>query len=448
MPQRLPAAQSPAVNPQEAEYAKQQQARQLSQPLNNQPVWKEIRSGLPQVTTVQGRETNILIEPMGQTWRAARVPVATIGGLLIALALAGLAVFYAIRGTMTVEAKPGARMIERFTPADRLAHWLLAIIWVALAITGLILSLGKSILLPLIGYTLFSWLAAFAKNLHNFIGPILIVAVPWMFLRFVRDNGIGAEDIKWFLNIGGYFKGHEYPSGKFNAGEKLVFWLVLVLFSTVLVVTGLILVFPNFDQTRQTMQLSNIIHMVTAYVAIALASVHIYLGTIGMTGAYRAMRDGYVDDELGRASPRPLVPGRRRRQGPREIRAARRCDTTRGRGAPAGLTDDRPTPTEIDTMTTLRAILAAGLVVVSFGVAVAKLPPAPPMTDEQKAAAEEKKAKDAAAAEVAKAQQAKAEDRVAARYIAEQKAKGKVVTPQMAATPAAAPATAAAPAKK
>jgi formate dehydrogenase subunit gamma len=288
-------AQSPAVNPQEGDYAKQQQARQVSQPLNNQPVWKEIRSGLPQVTTVRGRETNILIEPMGQTWRAARVPVATIGGLLFALALLGLAVFYAIRGTLTVEARPGAPRIERFTLADRTAHWLLAITWVTLAITGLILSLGKPILLPLIGYTLFSWLAAFAKNLHNFIGPILIVAVPWLFLRFVRDNGIGAEDVKWFLNIGGYFKGHEHPSGKFNAGEKLVFWLVLVLFSTILVVTGLILVFPNFDQTRQTMQLSNIIHMVAAYLAIALAAVHIYLGTIGMTGAYRAMRDGYVD---------------------------------------------------------------------------------------------------------------------------------------------------------
>jgi formate dehydrogenase subunit gamma len=288
-------AQSPAVNAQEAEYAKQQQMRQFTQPLNNAPVWKEIRSGLPQVTTVQGRETNILIQPMGQTWRAARVPVATVGGLLVALALAGVALFYAIRGTMTVEARPGARRIERFSPADRTAHWLMAITWVTLAITGLILSLGKPILLPLIGYTLFSWLAAFAKNLHNFIGPILIVAVPWLFIRFVRDNGIGAEDIKWFLNIGGYFKGHEYASGKFNAGEKLVFWLVLVLFSTILVVTGLILVFPNFDQTRQTMQLSNIIHMVAAYLAIALAVVHIYLGTIGMSGAYRAMRDGYVD---------------------------------------------------------------------------------------------------------------------------------------------------------
>ena len=288
-------AQSPAVNPQEADYAKQQQKQQFAQPLNNQPVWKEIRSGLPQITTVQGRETNILIEPMGQTWRAARVPITTAGGLLLALALAGLGAFYVIRGTMTNESKPGARLIERFTPADRIAHWLMAITWVTLAITGLVLSLGKAVLLPIIGYTLFSWLAAFAKNLHNFIGPILIVAVPWMFIRFVRNNGIGADDFKWFAHLFDYFKGHEHPSGKFNGGEKLVFWLVLVVFSTALVVTGLILVFPNFDQTRQTMQLSSIIHMAVAYVAIALAFVHIYLGTIGMTGAYRAMRDGYVD---------------------------------------------------------------------------------------------------------------------------------------------------------
>jgi len=292
----MAAAQSPAVNPQEADYAKEQQKQQLAQPLNNQPVWKEVRSGLPQVTTVQGRETNILIQPQGQTWRAARVPVATVGGFLVALALAGLAGFYAIRGTITTESKPGERRIQRFEPADRWAHWLMAITWVTLAITGLILSLGKSVLLPLVGYTLFSWLAATAKNVHNFIGPILIVAVPWMFMRFVRHNGIGAEDFKWFAHIFDYFRGHEYPSGKFNAGEKLVFWLVLVLFSTVLVVTGLILVFPNFDQTRQTMQLANIIHMVAAYLAIALASVHIYLGTVGVDGAYRAMRDGYVDE--------------------------------------------------------------------------------------------------------------------------------------------------------
>jgi formate dehydrogenase subunit gamma len=170
----------------------------------------------------------------------------------------------------------------------------MAIVWVTLAITGLILSLGKSVLLPLIGYTLFSWLATLAKNLHNFIGPLLIITVPWLFIRFVRDNGIGVEDLRWFTRIFDYFKGHEYPSGKFNAGEKFVFWVVLVLFSTVLVVTGLILVFPNFNQTRSTMQVTNIVHMAAAYLAIALACVHVYLGTIGMSGAYRAMRDGYV----------------------------------------------------------------------------------------------------------------------------------------------------------
>ena len=99
-------------------------------------------------------------------------------------------------------------------------------------------------------------------------------------------------------------------------------------------------------------------------------------------------------------------------------------------------------------MTTLRALISAGLVVATFGIALAKLPAPPPMTDAQKVAAEDKKAKDAAAAEAVKAQQAKAEDRVAARYIAEQKAKGKMVTPQMAPAAAAAPATAAmAPAK-
>jgi len=272
--------------------------RQVEQPLNSAPVWREVRSGGPQVTTVRGRETNVLIQSQGETWRALRVPVVFWGGMLLALALLGLAVFYMLRGPLDVPAdeKRNGRVIERFSPADRYAHWLLAIVWVILAVTGLILSLGKSVLLPVIGYTLFSWLAILAKNLHNFVGPILIVAIPFMFIRFVRDNGIGMNDLKWFLNLKGYFQGHETPSGRFNAGEKTVFWLVLVVASTVLVVTGLVLVFPNFNQTRSTMQIANVVHMLAAYGAIALAFVHIYLGTLGMPGAYRAMRYGYVDE--------------------------------------------------------------------------------------------------------------------------------------------------------
>ena len=288
-------AQDPAVNPKEASQAAAEQQRMQTQPLNNAPVWREIRSGLPEVTTVRGRETNVLIQPQGQTWRALRVPIIFWGGILFALAVGGLAVFYLLLGTMgSTDGRPGDRVIERFSPMDRYAHWFLAIVWVTLAVTGLILSLGKSVLLPLIGYTLFSFLATLAKNIHNFIGPLLIIGVPWLFWRFIRDNGLGIEDIKWFLHIKGYFTGHEYPSDRFNAGEKSVFWLVLVAGSTILIVTGLILLFPNFDQNRSTMQWANVIHAVLAYLSIALACVHIYLGTLGLAGAYRAMRDGYV----------------------------------------------------------------------------------------------------------------------------------------------------------
>jgi len=288
---------TPAPTPQNAS-PQAEARREVNQPLNNAPVWRDVRSGAPQTTTVIGRETNVLIQSRGETWRALRVPVIFWGGVLVALALLGLAVFYLLRGPLELspDEKRGGRLIERFRPMDRYAHWLLAITWVTLAITGLILSLGKSVLLPLIGYTLFSWLAILAKNLHNFVGPILIVATPFLFVRFVRDNGIGMDDVKWFLNIKGYFTGHEYPSGKFNAGEKLVFWVVLVILSTILIVSGLVLVFPNFDQTRSVMQSANIVHMLAAYGAIALALVHVYLGTIGMEDAYKAMRYGYVDE--------------------------------------------------------------------------------------------------------------------------------------------------------
>jgi formate dehydrogenase subunit gamma len=288
---------TPAPTPQNTSPGAQAQ-RQSAQPLNNAPVWRDVRSGVPGVTQVRGRETNVLIQPQGETWRNLRVPVVFWGGMLVALAILGLAVFYLIRGPLDVPAdeKRGGRLIERFPPMDRYAHWLLAITWVTLAITGLILSLGKSVLLPVIGYTLFSWLAILAKNVHNFVGPILIVAVPFLFIRFVRDNGVGIDDVKWFLNLKGYFKGHEHPSGRFNAGEKMVFWFVLVILSSALIASGLILVFPNFNQTRSTMQIANVVHMLAAYLAISLALVHIYLGTIGMIDAYRAMRYGYVDE--------------------------------------------------------------------------------------------------------------------------------------------------------
>jgi formate dehydrogenase subunit gamma len=276
--------------------AAQQVERQRTQPLNNAPIWREVRSGAPQSTTVRGIETDVLVQPRGETWRQARVPIAFWGGVLLALSIAGLAAFYLVRGPLGADDRPTGRLIERFSVADRAAHWLLAIAWVILAITGLVLSLGKEILLPLIGYTLFSALATIAKNLHNFVGPVLIVAVPWLFLRFVRDNGIGREDVKWLLKLGDFLRGREYPSGRFNGAEKLLFWILLVVLTTTLLVTGLILNFPNFGQGRVTMQNASLIHMIAAYLAIALAMLHIYVGTIGVKGAYQGMRTGYVDE--------------------------------------------------------------------------------------------------------------------------------------------------------
>jgi formate dehydrogenase subunit gamma len=170
--------------------------------------------------------------------------------------------------------------------------------FVALAVTGLIITFGKSLLLPLIGATLFSWLAALAKSVHNFTGPVFSVALVIFIVMYVRDNLPKAYDVQWMLKFGGMFnrEGGEVPSGKFNAGEKGLFWSLVVVVSTVLVVTGYILNFPNFDQTRSTMQIANIVHLAAALIGIAMACVHLYMGTIGMRGAYQAMRTGYVDE--------------------------------------------------------------------------------------------------------------------------------------------------------
>jgi formate dehydrogenase subunit gamma len=289
-------AQSPAVNPAEADYAKQQQERQQTQPLNNAPVWKEIRRGLPQTTSLPGRETNVLIQPEGQTWRAARVPMATVGGFLFVAGLLVFLAFYLWRGPIRLHGTPTGRLIERFTIVERTVHWTVAISFTLLAITGLILTFGKTVLLPLIGYTLFSWLAIASKNLHNFVGPVLVVALPIMIVLFMRENLPRKGDGLWLRKLGGMLSGEHVPSGKANAGQKILFWLMVVILGLTLCVTGLVLDFPNFNQTRQTMQIANVIHLIAGVGAIILLTGHIYLGTIGMQGAWEAMRYGYVDE--------------------------------------------------------------------------------------------------------------------------------------------------------
>jgi formate dehydrogenase subunit gamma len=287
-----------------ADSAQEQAQRQITQPGNNAPFYREVRKGDNpyQTTQVRGVETNVLVQPAGQAWRQLRSPVALAGGLLIVAALLAVFAFYRWRGSIGVHAPPTGRLVKRFSDLERFTHWTVAISVSILGATGLIITFGKYLLLPVLGFTLFSWLAILAKNLHNFVAPVFLCALPVMIVIFVRDNFPEAGDLRWMLRFGGLFSkdGREVPSGRFNLGEKVLFWLMACLLGVVLCMSGAVLLFPNFAQGRAIMQTANIVHISCAMVMIFLASFHIYLGTLGMQGAYEGMRTGYVDETWAR----------------------------------------------------------------------------------------------------------------------------------------------------
>ena len=263
---------------------------------NNPPAW-DSSSERPQYASVPGRETNRLIQGSGREWREFRNgPVTKLGGWMLVGILAAILVFYLVRGPMRVHGQLTGRMIERFNAVERISHWVMAIAFVILAISGIVILFGKHIVLPWLGYTAFSWLTIVSKNLHNFVGPLFMFSIVVTFLLFVRDNLVRGDDFTWLKKIGGVFTGKEYPSGRFNMLEKMWFWLGMVLLGVVMSVTGIILDFPNWNQTREVMQQANVIHIIAAVLFIAASFGHIYVGTIGMEGAYRSMRDGYVDE--------------------------------------------------------------------------------------------------------------------------------------------------------
>jgi formate dehydrogenase subunit gamma len=295
---------TPAAYAADAGGAKEQAQRQQTQPGNNAPLWRDVREGVTpnvnpyQTTQVRGIETNVLVQPSGQSWRQLRPPMAVAGGALIAAALLAVFGFYWWRGSIGVHAPATGRLIKRFSDAERFTHWTVAISVCVLGITGLIISFGKYMLLPVLGYTLFSWIAILAKNLHNFVAPVFFCALPVMIVLFIRDNFPERGDLKWILSFGGLFSksGRETPSGRFNFGEKVLFWWMATILGVVLCASGAVMLFPNFEQGRELMQSANIVHISCAMVMIFLACFHIYLGTLGMKGAYDAMRTGYVDE--------------------------------------------------------------------------------------------------------------------------------------------------------
>jgi len=265
-------------------------------PTNLPPAWNDV-SGKAGYASVPGRETNILIQGAGNEWRKIRNgPITFYGGIVLLVPLAILLVFYLAKGPIKVHDPLTGRQIERFTSVERIAHWTMGLSFVALAITGIVILFGKYILLPIVGHAAFASLTVLFKNLHNFVGPLFIFALVIFITLFVKDNIPKSYDSAWLGKFGGMFSGEHVACGKFNAGEKVLFWTLVVGLCTVISITGLILNFPNWNQGREAMQLANLIHGIAAILAMAMASFHIYLGTVGMEGALKAMKTGYVDE--------------------------------------------------------------------------------------------------------------------------------------------------------
>jgi formate dehydrogenase subunit gamma len=309
---QIASAPAQLPNVESTDILKQNQAeRSRDQPGNLAPVYREVKEGQKQYSSLPAPEAGILIQPKtqypgqarattaGQAWREYRNgPLTMYGGWLLLLAIAGVAAMYFLRGPIRLNEPRTGRVIERFTSFERATHWTMAISFVLLAASGLTMLFGKYILMPVFGHTLFGWLSYLLKNIHNFAGPVFAVSVLVAFVVFVKDNLPSLSDVKWFASFGGLVGGKHSSAGRFNAGEKLWFWIGMTVIGLTMTASGFVLdmLVPSIDYTRANMQIADIVHVIGAVLLIAMAFGHIYMGTIGMEGAYDAMRTGYVDD--------------------------------------------------------------------------------------------------------------------------------------------------------
>jgi formate dehydrogenase subunit gamma len=282
------------------------------QPGNNAPMWRAVGAGVTGYSSLPVREApeaGNLIQPFvqypgsrltnaGEAWRQVRNNwIIPYGGSLFLIVLVAIGIFYFAKGPLGHSDSQGdGRAIERFTPFERSAHWLNAIAFCILAISGLVMAFGKFFMLPVMGGMLFGWLTFVLKNAHNFAGPLFAVSLIVVFCTFLRDNWPQRGDLRWLLKAGGMMSDHEVPSHRFNAGEKLVFWGGVLVLGFFVVSSGLTMdkLLPGITYDRSTMQWAHMFHSVSAVAMMCVFLGHIYIGTIGMRGAYKAMQTGYV----------------------------------------------------------------------------------------------------------------------------------------------------------
>ena len=262
-------------------------------------LWREVRQRdgvtLEGTSQVKSVDSGVLINARGEEWARFRITkLSSYGGIAIAAVFVIVILLYVVRGKIPVDGGLSGRMVRRFTDYERIVHWTLAIVFLFLAITGLILLLGKPLLLPLLGKEVFSVFASASKEGHNLFGPLFLVSLVMIFLSFVRRNIYEKGDLTWLLKGGGLIGDGHVSGGFFNMGEKTWYWMV-ILIGFVIAISGLILVSPFFGQGRWIMELSHVIHTIGALILITVSVGHMYLGSIGSEGALEGMQSGYVD---------------------------------------------------------------------------------------------------------------------------------------------------------
>jgi formate dehydrogenase subunit gamma len=259
------------------------------------------RTLLKQFPRVEGRidipdsKEAVLIQPAGRTWDYFHEVLLHWGGAIViigTIALLGLA--YVILGRIRIAAGRSGQKILRFKAFERLSHWLTAASFVALGLTGLNITFGKIVILPLIGSDAFSSISQAAKYVHNFTSFSFMAGLVLIAVIFFKDNLPERVDIDWLRQGGGFIKGKHAPAGRFNLGEKLVYWLSLAA-GVAVSLSGLLLLLPFYGTDIADMQLAQVVHAVVAILFVALILAHIYIGTLGMEGAFEAMGTGEVD---------------------------------------------------------------------------------------------------------------------------------------------------------
>ncbi len=261
-------------------------------------LWREVRQremegvGSSQVSGVQ---SGVLINPYGDHWRQFRMQqLLPVGGYLLVGVIGLVIIFHLLHGRVRIKAGVSDRRLLRYSTYERMIHWFMAFIFLFLAFTGVVLLFGRSLLLPWMGADLFSLLASASKEGHNLMGPLFLLALLLVFIKFVRRNIYERGDLSWLLRGGGIIGKKPVPSNFFNMGEKSLFWMLIIV-GSIIGASGLVLVFPIFGQGREIMELSHVAHGIGAIAMLAVVIGHIYIGTIGMEGAIEGMRDGYCD---------------------------------------------------------------------------------------------------------------------------------------------------------